>query len=171
MKWFRDRIESITSYWFLLRNTDAFKTHEILLLLCYRYTYYMKLLDGIFYQYYWAKFSRGFYNRLYQDPFGIACTMSILLSSASLPLIAIVLRMLNIDYSLKWLVITYYIATAICFMIYFFIKKRYKQIIINEEFNQGYYRRAAIFYPILCIIFMFACFMMMCVYNSYIINV
>lgn len=125
----------------------------------------MKLLDGIFYQYYWAKFPKGFNNRLYNDPFGISCVMSMLLGSASLPLIIIILRALDITYSLKWLCILGYVLIAAAFLIYFFIGKRYKQVISNEEYNQRYYRISAILYPILCILFMLACFMVMCIEN------
>lgn len=125
----------------------------------------MKLLDGIFYQYYWAKFSKGFSNRLYQDPFGITCVMSFLLGSAFLLLIVVILHALDITYSLKWLFIFGYFSIETVSLMYFLIGKRYKQIISNEEYNQRYYRIAAILYPILCILFMFACFMVMCIEN------
>lgn len=126
----------------------------------------MKLLDGIFYQYYWARFPRGFDNRLYQSPISIACVMSTLLSSASLPLIVFIMSLYDIEYNLKWLFVIYYVAMAVCSLVYFFIKKRYKQIVSNEEYNRRDYRIAAILYPILCIVCMFGCFMMMCLRNQ-----
>lgn len=92
--------------------------------------------------------------------------MSVLLCSALLPLIALILSMLEMDFGLKWLFVAGYTITAGAFFIYFFHKKRYKRVVFNEEYYQRYYRISAILYPILCIVFMFACFMTMCMANQ-----
>lgn len=126
----------------------------------------MKLLDGIFYQIYWAEFPKGFRNRMYKDPFGVACGMSILFCPPTLFLIILLLRWLGVEYSLKLLFIAYYVVITGCFLIYFLWNKRYRRIVSNEKYSHRPYRIAALLYPVLCIGCMFALMMVMCFANQ-----
>lgn len=65
----------------------------------------MKLLNGIFYQYYWAKFPKGFDYRLYQEPVGIAVVIAMLFCCATMQFISIILRRLSFIYNTKLLFI------------------------------------------------------------------
>lgn len=125
----------------------------------------MKLLDGIFYQYYWAEFSKGFYNRLYNDPFGVACAISMLFCPPTLFLIVLIFRWLGVEYSLKALFIAYYVIITGSFLLYFFLGGRYKRIVSDEMYSGKSYRIAAILYPVICIVCMVAVMMVMCFEN------
>lgn len=133
----------------------------------------MKLLNGIFYQFYWAKFSKGFSNRLYQDSIGCSIVIPFLFCSATIPFIILLLQNLSLIYDAEPLsksnyiplFISYYLIICGGNLAYFLFKKRYKTIISDAQYNQRYYKVAAILYPILCILFMFLGFMMMCFEN------
>lgn len=126
----------------------------------------MKLLDGIFYQIYWAKFAKGFRNRNYKDPFGVACAMSMVLCPPIITITMLVLRELAVEYNLKVLFIACYAVLVSGFLIYFLWKKRYRRIVSDAAYNQRFYRMAAILYPILCLLVTYVCFMVMCYENQ-----
>lgn len=127
----------------------------------------MKLLDGIFYTYYWANYSKGgLYNRLYQDTFGISVVIAVLFCSGTFPLLLVLSRWIGIDFNHKVVFYSYFLFLTGVFLAYFYWKKRYKQISLNEEYKSRCYRIAAILYPIICIVCMGVGFMIMCLENQ-----
>lgn len=126
----------------------------------------MKILDGIFYTYYWANYSKGgLYNRLYQDTFSITIVIAALFSAATLPWLSVFLRRIELAFNYKYVFGSFFILNTCISLAYFYCGKRHKKIALNEEYKSRLYRTAAILYPIICIACMGGAFMVMCLEN------
>lgn len=127
----------------------------------------MKLLDGIFYTYYWAYHSKGggLYNKLYKDPVGISIVIAMLFSIGTFPLLLVLSRWIGLTFNHKIVYFSYILLMTGISLAYFYWGKRYKKIALNEEYKSRVYRIAAILYPIICIVAMFVAFMIMCSEN------
>lgn len=126
----------------------------------------MKLLDGIFYTYYWANYSKGgLYNKLYKDPVSISVVIAVLFSTGTFPWLSVFSRWIGLTFNLKTIFYLYYILMTGISFAYFYWGKRYKKIALNEEYKSRFYRISAILYPIICIVAMFVAFMIMCSEN------
>lgn len=126
----------------------------------------MKLLDGIFYTYYWTNYSKGgLYNKLYKDPVSISVVIAVLFSAGTFPLLSVFSRWVGLTFNLKFAFWSYYILMTCISLAYFYCGKRYKKIALNEEYKSRFYRIIAILYPIICIVTMFVAFMIMCSEN------